>query len=668
MDYKKYGLHITQAGLSWTRQGQRLRWAWPEFPLRGGYQSVRALESVAERPWLDGAEIEAVFSLGDSPARLITTLRVREAGSFCRMRYRLEGADAFEGRDGRMPIRYGGFSADWLRLTEIQLSQFDRILHSFLPQVETYSRAEAIDRGFIGPIVALHCEEGVLLAAYEHGAESPDHFLRFDAAQERIALRSNRGNYYDGQPVDEYLAPWIQLGMAGDLDGLYRAYRTFMLHEMTESGASREPAIFYNTWHFQEGRKYNEGASVLKDMNEEYLLRDIDRAHRLGVEVYVIDTGWYQKTGDWEVNRKFFPSDMKAVRARLEGYGMRLGLWFNPIVAAETSALHRNHADWVIESDGKQNFWGKIWETEESWGMCLDSGYGDLFIEKLLEMRREYGVRYFKWDAIDQYGCNAPAHFHGTQRNDPAERADCYSYRMALQMIRIAEAVTTAYPDVTVDFDITEGRRNVGLGFLSAGKYFLINNGPYFHNFDIPRSVKMEPDTINVFFYPGAARPQICRQSACFDFLIPSTLFLTHFLPHGDRIGRLNSMAALALGGNGIWGYLDEMDEEGIAHWADFTEKYKRVRDAVTRAYPITRGLQGGSPEIHEKIDPETGTGIVVFFTRAAVNASYRTQPLARYPDEVVGADGYSACGTRLDIDVRLNGDEAKVVFLMSSH
>ena len=68
-----------------------------------------------------------------------------------------------------------------------------------------------------------------------------------------------------------------------------------------------------------------------------------------------------------------------------------------------------------------------------------------------------------------------------------------------------------------------------------------MNNGPYFHNFDIPKTVRMEPDTINVFFYPGAARPQICRQSAGYDPYVPSVLFLTHFFPHGGKIGQLKN-------------------------------------------------------------------------------------------------------------------------------
>src|ERR671926_160891 len=95
------------------------------------------------------------------------------------------------------------------------------------------------------------------------------------------------------------------------------------------------------------------------------------------------------------------------------------------------------------------------------------------------------------------YGCDSPDHQHGTLANTAKERADCYAYQMGRQMIRIVEEVTRRCPGVIVDFDITEGGRFVGLGFLAVGKYFLINNGPYFHDFDIPRTVTIEPDTIN---------------------------------------------------------------------------------------------------------------------------------------------------------------------------
>jgi len=74
-------------------------------------------------------------------------------------------------------------------------------------------------------------------------------------------------------------------------------------------------------------------------MNLERTLREIDAAYRMGIEVYVVDTGWYGKTGYWQVDGTRFPDGLKRVKERLEGYGMKLGLWFNPTVAALSSGM-----------------------------------------------------------------------------------------------------------------------------------------------------------------------------------------------------------------------------------------------------------------------------------------------------------------------------------------
>ncbi len=669
-------------------------WQLPSFPLSGGYTVINDLEGVRQEE--DGSETWT-FSLQNSPAELLVQVRHVEGSEFTRIRYSLRGEDRFRGHDGKDPVRYGCISGTSVRMKEIQLSQFDRILHSFVPSEynDTYDAWQG--REVIGPVILAENTDGAVLGAYEHGAEAPDHFLAWYPEKDRISLRSVKGNYYDGQAVEEYAAPWIEIGlydaagetnrksagemadetdkeMAGEMSGkaegksagetLLRAWRRFLLEEMAPYGDSRKPLVFYNSWHVQEGKKYFCGDSYLKYLNDDFILRDIDIAHRMGVEVYVIDTGWFQKTGDWEVNGQFFPDRLKAVRERLNQYGMRLGLWFNPIAAARSSKMYRTHPEYVMSWQGEETYWGKIWETEESYGMCLASGYSDMFIETLVRLNRELGVSYFKWDAVGQYGCDCPDHMHGSMNNDPSERADAYAYRMGLEMIRIASEVSRQCPGAIVDFDVTEGQRCMGLGFLSAGKYFLINNGPYFRNFDIPASVRMEPDTINVFFYPGAARPQICRQAARFDPYVPSVLFLTHFFPHGPKLSRQNSMAAFALGGNGIWGFLQEMDEEGIQDWAEFIENYKKVREDVTAAYPVRSGNQGSSPEIYEKRSMENGRGIVVFFTHGAGSFTYVTQPVRTKPSQICGADEVTYLDNdRIRLEVKLEEDEARVVF-----
>ena len=60
--------------------------------------------------------------------------------------------------------------------------------------------------------------------------------------------------------------------------------------------------------------------AYLADMHEERMLREIDAAHEMGIDVFVLDTGWYEKTGDWSVNPERFRDGMKRLKAKLDEF------------------------------------------------------------------------------------------------------------------------------------------------------------------------------------------------------------------------------------------------------------------------------------------------------------------------------------------------------------
>jgi len=419
--------------------------------------------------------------------------------------------------------------------------------------------------------------------------------------------------------------PWLHLALVGGgRDDLAKAYREFILRYQSVNLATRKPYVFYNTWNYQERNQAWNGKQYLDSMNQERMLQEVEVAARMGIDVFVIDTGWYEKTGDWAVSRKRFPDGLKAVRKALEGHGMKLGLWFNPTVAAVSSRMRTEHEDCLMTWDGQAGKPHQIWETEESQGLCLVSRYADSFADELIRLNHEVGVTYFKWDAVGQYGCNDPRHFHGGESATPGERADAYAFLLPRYMGRVVDRLVKACPEAIVDFDITEKGRAVGLGFLASGKYFIINNGPYNYNYDFPDDVK--PMFINLFVRPGPARGWICRQPLPYDRWIPSVLFLTHYLPDDPAGSRTVNMASLVLGQNGIWGDLVGMSKEGVEHFHRVLSVYKTVRDDITAAYPVTAGAVGGCPEVHEKISAKTGRGVVVIFATERGTYSWVTE------------------------------------------
>jgi alpha-galactosidase len=558
--------------------------------------------------------------------------RVAPANPVVRFRYRLVSRQThlLSKKSGDDRLCYAGFTTNSnARYTEIVLSDFIELTHAYTLAERPISHANFVTGlKLTGPILAAQTTTGSILIAYEHGSTLPNTYVHFRLDRDVIWLEAAKGNYFHNQrldPTHPYETIWMQLAATpGDLNNLAAAYRSYILDYFSLSNASRQPFIFYNTWNFQERNFHWNKKPYLESINTDRILTEIDAAHDLGIDVFVIDTGWFSKTGDWQVDPKRFPQGIKPIKDRLDRYGMQLGLWFNPLAVAVTSQMSETHRDCVMVWDGKEVPPSPVWETEDSQPFCLATRYADSFADELIRINRELGVTYFKWDGIQQSGCSSPIHNHGDLSNSDSERAACYEFQMVNALVRIAEKVSSACPNVIIDLDLTESGRCMGLAFLSVGKFFLINNGPYYANYDLP----MPGTNENMFFFPGPTRPTICRSALAFDKWLPSILFLTHYFPddspdiqprwcqpEGLTDSPEVNVASLILGQNGIWGDLPNLSISGKARFAEILGCYKQVRGAITQASPVRFGSLGSNPEIYEKLTNEQGV-IVIFSSR----------------------------------------------------
>ena len=544
------------------------------------------------------------------------------------------------------PRRLGAFfsyaqASAWGARKEVQFGAFNELFHSYVP-VERDLTDGDFDNGLrvMGPMLCWCGADGGAggagLLAYEHGSQAPDAFLNFALAPEgSFSLEAAKANTVSRRSLGadaEFESVWFDVAAAEDEAALAAAFRDFVLRGMCPNAESRKPYIFYNSWCYQERNKWWNKKTFIGSMNEERMLAEIEVARKIGVEVFVLDTGWYEKTGDWRASRERFPNGLAPVKAKLDEYGMKLGLWFNPVVAAKSSAMCRDHLDCLMTTDGKPGGTHVVWETEASHDICIASRYWEAFADELIRLAREVGVTYFKWDAIGQYGCDSARHFHGDESSTQEERRQACAFEQARYMGKVVDKLCQACPDAIVDFDITEGGRCVGLGFLASGKYFLINNGPYFHDLDFPkewRETAGKDMWSNTFVHPGPARPRICRAPLGFDKWIPSALFLTHYLPDEPASSQLENIASLILGQNGFWGDLCALSDESAQRIRSWLDAYKEVRDDITASGATLTGVLGGSPEIYEKINPKNGRGAVVAFAPARGRYEYVTRNAA---------------------------------------
>lgn len=639
----------------------RFRIGFPCFEVDGRpTEASGAFAPVGEKP-ITGDIRELSFECGcKNGLKLKLIMRVCDETPIIRFKYVLESEKdvAMTKKSGKDAIKYLDLPVG-ARLTEVRFSEYNYLFHSYvLKELKAFDGCESV----MGPVLTGEFEGVTVLAAYEHGSQYPDKFLEFVKKEDRIELKAVKGNYYSGQGLSEtsaYETIWLQWGaVTGGRDDLARAYREFQLCYCCVNRESRKPYIFYNTWAFQERNKFYNRREYLSSMCFQRMEREIDAAHEMGIDVFVIDTGWYQKTGDWEVNLEKFPDGLQKIREKLVCYGMKLGLWFNPSAAAKSSVMYLNNKGCVAEKRGEAAAAFEVWETEESYPMCLASGYWLDYAKTLSRLADELGVSYFKWDAVGMYGCSMGTHLHGAGENTAGECEDCYAFNVVKYLGKIVDYVCQKHPEAIFDFDITEGGRCVGLGFLSSGKYFAVNNGPYYPDYNIDPG---EGKWINIFVNPGAARTWVCRKILSYDKWVPSTLFLTHYLPDDGEDSQLLNLGSLILGQNGIWGDLLTVSREGVSLISRVLGEYKKVRDDITAADPAVTGEVGETFEIHEKVNRKNGRGVVVLFGNLPGQYTYRVKTDGRAV--IFGSAQAAAKNGYTEITAEFSGQSAAIVF-----
>lgn len=656
----KYEITAGPDGWTYMSGGRFYTVGWPAFELDGSMMRL-VPEHLTQISQKDDAVIEEKVFAETGVFEII--FRYAPESAILRFKYRVAPVKAMvmTKTGGRDALEYFRITmSQSMSLTEVRFSEFYENIHTNkLTEQNAFAYADTA----MGPILAAASDHNSALMAYEHGSQYPDRFLEFINNNNKISLRAVKGNYLDGEIIDAqhpYETVWMEFGAVdGGKDALAKEYRNFWLKYAVPNRASRRPYIYYNTWNYQERNKWWYHHAYLDSMNEERMLSEIEAAHKIGIDVFVMDTGWYEKTGDWRSSSLRFPNGLGPILEKLAGYGMKLGLWFDPTAAAVSSAMYCKNQENITEWDGRKSGTREIWETEASHSMCLVSDYWEDFADELIRISREWGVTYFKWDAIGQYVCDSPAHCHGNAGNSVIERRENYAFKQVLFMTKIIDRLCAACPEAIVDFDITESGRSVGLAFLTSGKYFLVNNGPYFGSYNVPTQ-----DNPNLYFYPGPARAWVCRTPLSFDKWIPSVLFLTHYLPDDPEISQRINVASLILGQNGIWGDLLRISDAGAAYIGQMISAYKKVRDDITAAYPVTFGEPSGGFEIHEKINPANGCGAVVAFSSCGGVFSYHTANVVS-PDTAV--EGNARINRRedgtADITFTLSGGDACIIW-----
>jgi alpha-galactosidase len=188
------------------------------------------------------------------------------------------------------------------------------------------------------------------------------------------------------------------------------AMRAFIL-EGIRHGRTFESPVIYNTW-FVYGTR----------MDEEQIRDEMERVAALGVEVFVLDAGWYvggfefeEGLGSWQADPGRFPKGLASLTDYAHSLGMRFGLWVEP---ERTSLSWVNQAglvseEWLVTSGGRYDP-GVPNEDAKVGQICLaDDRVRGWMLERLFTLIDTVRPDYLKWDNNRWFNCDRPGHGHG---------------------------------------------------------------------------------------------------------------------------------------------------------------------------------------------------------------------------------------------------------------
>lgn len=137
------------------------------------------------------------------------------------------------------------------------------------------------------------------------------------------------------------------------------------------------------------------------DFNDRKLLRLAKSAKELGVELFVLDDGWFGDRnsdfaglGDYNVNTKKFPTGMKSFADKIKKMGLQFGLWFEPEMINKDSELYRKHPEYVVKIPAREAVLGR---NQMVLDLCKRE-VRDYIVENVSKILDEVGVDYVKWD------------------------------------------------------------------------------------------------------------------------------------------------------------------------------------------------------------------------------------------------------------------------------
>ena len=278
------------------------------------------------------------------------------------------------------------------------------------------------------------------------------------------------GNFLDSVEVDQFDATRVLIGINPDEFGWkLNSGDSFQTPEVifsyTDNGfnaLSQQLGAFYAQHlinpHFAHQERpilINNWEATFMDFTEDKLMPIVERAKELGIEMFVLDDGWFghrdddrSSLGDWFVDEKKFNHGIAGFAKRVHDLDMKFGLWFEPEMISIDSKLYQTHPEWMIKTPGRGQTPGRHqFVLDMSRQEVVDYLFG-----LMSHIIQDAKLDYIKWDMnrniTEMYGADLPA-----------DQQLEFSHRYILGVYDLYDRLTKAFPDVLFESCASGGGR-----------------------------------------------------------------------------------------------------------------------------------------------------------------------------------------------------------------
>ncbi|MBO6205600.1 MAG: alpha-galactosidase [Lachnospiraceae bacterium] len=237
---------------------------------------------------------------------------------------------------------------------------------------------------------------------------------------------------------EDFQAPEVVLTYSAEgLGGMSRIYHDlYRQHLIRSPYLKKKRPILINNWE-----------ATYFDFDEKKLLAIAKEAAKSGIEMLVMDDGWFgsrnddrSALGDWFVNEKKLKGGLKKLVDGVNALGMKFGIWFEPEMISPDSDLYRAHPDWAIAVPGRRAVMGR-----DQYVLDLSrKEIRDYVFERVSAILDSANIEYVKWDMNRQLTDLGSYDL-------PADRQGELSHRYVLAVYELQERLIRRYPKLLLE-------------------------------------------------------------------------------------------------------------------------------------------------------------------------------------------------------------------------